>query len=412
MTPAIPATRIVCVMVFAWLILGPAGAAAQDTPPVEPDAEATARLGPLSMKSTIALSNIGIDTNVFNQPDSEGPQRDFTMTFTPTTTLWLRMGRTWLTGNVNVDWVYYNRFKSERSANSFYRLGAARAFNRLELTGGAARLSTRDRPGFEIDARSERVETTLDGEARVRLFPRTSVGARAMRRRYTFDRAAVFRNVALADELNRTTTTSSFVVRQNLTPLTTAGIEIGREREEFVTSHGRSGDSTRVAGTLAFEPLALISGNAAVAYRRFSPDASDVPPFRGMTLAANLSYRLLGTTRFEFQAFRDLQPSFDIAQPYYVETGFGLSVQQQVYGPFDVLARTGTRDLAYRDRAGATVLLPGRTDEVRTIGIGAGYRLGSDKRVGFSLDHQRRTSGLEAARYSGLRFGMSVTYET
>ena len=70
------------------------------TPAPDPDAEANIRFGPLSLKSTIALTNLGVDTNVFNQADADQPQSDFTMTFSPTTDVWLRMGRTWITGTV------------------------------------------------------------------------------------------------------------------------------------------------------------------------------------------------------------------------------------------------------------------------------------------------------------------------
>ena len=118
------------------------------TPAPDPDAEANIRLGPLSLKSTLALTNLGIDTNVFNEADADQPQSDFTMTFSPTTDVWLRMGRTWITGTVDLDWVYYNKFASERSANTNFGVGVSRAFNRLALKGGTNRLSTRNRPGF------------------------------------------------------------------------------------------------------------------------------------------------------------------------------------------------------------------------------------------------------------------------
>jgi hypothetical protein len=49
---------------------------------------------------------------------------------------------------------------------------------------------------------------------------------------------------------------------------------------------------------------------------------------------------------------------------------------------------------------------------VRAFGLGAGYRLGSDKRVGFTIERQNRTSNVHAYGYRGLRFGMSLTYET
>jgi hypothetical protein len=126
----------------------------------------------------------------------------------------------------------------------------------------------------------------------------------------------------------------------------------------------------------------------------------------------NLSYRLLGTTRLGVQATRDVQHSFEFNQPYYLETGISGSVQQQVYGPFDVLARIGLSRLAYRDRVGAVVPEADRMDRVRSFGVGAGYRLGTDKRIGFSIDHQNRTTGLAGRPYKGLRIGMSLTYET
>ena len=65
------------------------------------------RIGRLMLNPTIALTNLGIDTNVFNEPDQSAPKRDFTLTVTPQTDLWLRMGRSWVTGNVKEDLVWY-----------------------------------------------------------------------------------------------------------------------------------------------------------------------------------------------------------------------------------------------------------------------------------------------------------------
>jgi len=101
-------------------VLSAASVSAQ-TPPPDPDAEANVRFGPLSLKSTIAVTNLGIDTNVFNEAEADQPQSDFTTTFSPNTDVWLRMGRTWITGTVQIDWVYYNKFASERAANSACR---------------------------------------------------------------------------------------------------------------------------------------------------------------------------------------------------------------------------------------------------------------------------------------------------
>lgn len=381
-------------------------------PPPEPDAEANVRFGPLSLKSTIALSHLGVDTNVFNEAEADQPESDFTMTFSPNTDVWLRMGRTWVTGTVQIDWVYYNEFASERAANSAFRIGVDRTFNRVAVKGNARRLSTRDRPGYEIDARSQRFETQYDGEASVRVMSRTSVGATAFSRRTEFDEGAIFREANLSRELDRTTSGAGLVVRNTLTPLTSMALDVTRERERFVTSTFRDSDSTKAIGSVNFQPLALINGSASVGVRLFDPVPQDVPAFNGVITAVNLSYSLLGMTRFGVQASRDIQYSFEFSQPYYLESGITGSVQQQVFGPFDVLGRIGTRGLAYTDRIGAAVAVSNRTDRVNTVGIGAGYRMGTDKRFGFTLDRQHRTSTVPGRTFTGLRFGLSLTYET
>src|SRR2546426_3372119 len=135
------------------LMLSAALARAQAPEPGAPDpAEVRVRLGPLSLNPTFGLTNAGIDTNVFYERDQLAPKRDFTMTVTPATDLWLRLGRTWLTGSIKEDLIYYNKYASERSANNRERLAWLVPLNRLKFDAGADYVGTRERPGFEIDA--------------------------------------------------------------------------------------------------------------------------------------------------------------------------------------------------------------------------------------------------------------------
>jgi len=82
-----------------------------------------------------------------------------------------------------------------------------------------------------------------------------------------------------------------------------------------------------------------------------------------------------------------------------------------VFGPFDLLGRVTTRRLAYRNRLGVRLEVANRTDRVGGFGIGGGYRLGTDKRVGFLIERQNRRSNLDENQFAGVRFGMSLTYE-
>jgi hypothetical protein len=388
-------------------------ASAQSVPHGEPDAsKARVRFGPVSLNPTIALTNLGIDTNVFNEPDSSAPKRDFTITLTPQTDLWMPMGRSWLTGTVKEDIVWYQRYATERSANTSARAGWLVPLNRLTFDADAAYLRARDRPGFEIDARSQRTELTYDGSVEIRALSKTFFGVRSERKTTSFDSVATFEGVSLRDALNRTVTGAAVTVRHQLTPLTAITLDLGRAQDRFDFSPSRDSDSTNVTVGVTFDPYAIIKGSATFGYRDFQPLSPSLPAYKGTTASADLTYVAFGATRIGVQAVRDVQYSFQIDEPYYLLTGVSGSIAQHVFGPVDLVGRAGVQQFTYRDRIGAALVAPNRIDFVQLYGGGIAFRMGKDVRLGFNLDQQHRTSPVLNREYHGLRFGTSVTYGT
>jgi hypothetical protein len=92
--------RFLCVLVIG-LIAGAPAAHAQ--PSAGEAGAARVRIGPLSLKPTFAITNLGVDGNVFNEADVEHPRQDFTITATPKTDWWLRAGRSTVNGSVKDD---------------------------------------------------------------------------------------------------------------------------------------------------------------------------------------------------------------------------------------------------------------------------------------------------------------------
>jgi hypothetical protein len=368
------------------------------------------RIGPLLMNPTIALTNLGIDQNVFNDPVDATPKKDFTFTVVPSTDIWLRMGRTWFTGLLKEEVIWYQKYANERSANNTYSVGWKVPLNRLNLSVGAAYRDVKERPGFEIDARARRKEIEYNGSAEFRGLSKTFFGVKASRVKENFANDALFLGVSLEAELNRVSTTTGAFVRHQLTPLTSIAVNAIRIQDRFEFSSLRNSNSTGVVAEIVFDPFALIKGNVSVGYRDFEPLAPGVPTYQGTTAAVNLSYTLLGSTKFSFGATRDVQYSYDVNEPYYLLTGFTGSISQQVFGPVDVVGRAGTQTMAYRDRAGAEGLVSNRVDRVRSYGAGIGYRLGKELRVGFNIDETRRISDVVQRQYNNLTFGTSVTY--
>ena len=367
------------------------------------------RIGPLWMNPTIALTNLGVDTNVFNSPAGQ-EQKDFTATVTPQTDLWLRMGRTWLTGTIKEDIVWYQKFDSERSGNSNYKLGWNVPLNRLRFATSTTWVSTRDRPGFEIDTRSKRHEQRYSGSAEIRALSKTFIGITGDLNVVRFDKDAVFRGSNLRDELNRTTTSGAITLKHQLTPLTAITFAAGRSQDRFEFSPLRDSNSTTLSSSLNFDTFALIKGSASFGYRYFEPQDPGLAPYKGTTTLVSLSYTLLSSTRFGVQATRNVDYSYDVNQPYYVLTGASGSIAQQLFGPLDVVVRIGSQRLDYQDRTGGPVPLSNRVDHVQTYGGGFGYHLSSGMRIGFDVDKNKRTSDVVTRQYESLKYGMSVTY--
>lgn len=368
------------------------------------------RLGPLWMNPTVTMPNLGIDTNVFNDPPNVTPRRDLTLTVIPKTELWLRLGRTWLSGTVTDDIIWYQTYTTERAANPTFAVGWTAPLNRLVLTSSATWLRTRSRPGFEIDARAQRTEPSYAGSVEVRGFSRTYLGVRGSWARVAFGENEFFKGANLHEELDRTTQVAAITIRHAVTPLTSITFSGGRSKQRFEFSPTRNSTSDEYSIAVNFDPAALLKGSARVGYTAYKTEAADLEDYKGLTSAVTLAYTLLGSTRFALNIARNVESSYDIDQPFYLLTGANAALAQQIFGPVDAVARIGAQRLEYRSRAGTVVEVPDRTDHVRSVGGGVGFRMGQELRLGFNVDKERRTSLVTNRAYNGLRYGTAVTY--
>ncbi len=190
--------------------------------------------------------------------------------------------------------------------------------------------------------------------------------------RIEIDKDEVFLATSLHNELNRTNTTAALTIRHGLTPLTTINVDLAREQDRFEFSPLRDSDSTRIGIGVSFDRFAVVSGTAQVGFRDFAPLVPDLPGYSGATTGVDLTYVALGSTRLAVQAEWDVQYSFDVNQPYYLQTGVSGSIAQQVYGPLDIEGRIGAQQLAYTTRTGTEVEVSNRVDHVRSSGLCVG----------------------------------------
>jgi hypothetical protein len=393
---------------FLMFMLLAGSAAAQQVPTSVDDPVATARfrLGAFAFDPRLVLTNLGVDTNVFNS--TVDPQKDFTFGLKPGTDMFVRTGRGLVTVSGNVEYVYFHEFETERSFNSDVLGRYEFRFNRFRPYASASWLDTKERPGYEIDARARHYEADFHVGADLRVASKSTIRLDFRHLDYSFDGDEVFNGAALNEELNRVLRVAEVNWRQRLTALTTWITRISQETERFEFEDFRNSNSFRLSTGVELGRFALIRGSAFVGFRSLRPaDGGIIPEFTGATADLDVSYTTPTQTRISAALDRDIQYSYEERTPYYVQTGWTATLTQRIIGRWDLQVSGGRDRLAYQALIEA---LDARTDFIGRFGGGIGYTIGDQVRAGFDVQSFYRSSDLPGREYGGIRAGVSVTY--
>jgi hypothetical protein len=379
---------------FSGLIVGAAllagaQAEAQITAPRE---TAQIEFGTLSVYPSLQIVDVGMDDNVFN--DASAPQRDLTMTVASKMLTVLRLGSNELLVQAGDDYVWFRDSASERSNNTQYALRFNMSASRFKPYVGAEQVRTRVRRSSELDARARRVDRLMLGGMAFEVSPRTSLTASLRFEETNYQAGERFRNVALADALNRSGRGADAGVRYAITALTTLSVTAGYEEQTFKESHLRDLKRYTVGPTLEFNPEAAIRGRIVTNLELFEPDDPTLAASLGLSYQAMLNWSLYGRTVFDLAAGRNITYSYQDTEPYYLLTSARLVVTQPLPGWFEFYGGYDWEHLAYRWSSGA-IATPGRSDRVDTVTSvsgGFGMRVGRAFRVKVGVDKTRRRS--------------------
>ena len=390
-----PWTVALVVMVMGHLLEVPCGAQVaivqipENAPP-----EAPIQLASFYVSPIFELKNVGIDTNVFND-DAE--DRDFTATPAAGMTAVSLFGPMRFTGVLDTEYVWFQKFRSERSFNSAFDLRFEGFFDRLRpwVTGGRAR--TRERRGLEIDVRARRTQPTLAAGLDWVVGSRTAlaISTRVASLAYADSEQADGQN--LSEQLDNTTHTYTAGLRFELTPLTMLLVDGQFATTRFTGNQVRDNDSWSVRPRLLLQPDAYISGELMVGFKTLAPKDPLLARFSGVISRGALTMSLLDVTQFQVAVERDTEYSFDPLHPYYVQTGATVTITQQIGGPFDVEVSFGRYDLRYHDLPDP-ISGPRGTERLTRGGFGVRYRLGETIRVAVDSQLENRRSIVSPGR--------------
>jgi len=388
-----------------------APALAQDTPSEASADDARIHLGALALDPKIALRDLGIDSNVYNETSS--PHQDMTMRLVPAVDAWLRIGRATLSSKSTLSWSYFHRAAEQRSFDFGEEARVEVGLARVVPWIGGSYLQTRQRPNLEIDERVQQDERTLGAGATFNKNERLEFDIDTTDRSLAFGKGE-YGDPELAAALDRTELRVNAAVRYGLTPLTTFVVRTTATSSTFDQATVRNSQSLSFVPGFEMQPAALISGKGFLGVKRFTGDDVSLPDFTGLVSEVDVAYLMREFTRLNVRASRDLEYSIEDTHPYFVMTGGEVSVTQGIGTVWDVIGRIGRTRLDYQalvrgTEEGDPVAGP-REDRVFTYGMGIGRRLRSEIRIGIDINHVQRSSVLDGHEYSGTRVGASITY--
>jgi hypothetical protein len=387
------------------LLGGPTELWAQGSAPPDPIESMPFRFGAMGLSPTLSITNLGIDSNVFN--DAVDPQSDFTMTVTPRIQARLRSGRTLLSGSLATGLIYYKEFSEERSIDYTADVRGDVDLGRFRPYASAARLDTQERLNAELDIRAPRVQTDLIAGASFYATARMGIVGSIRQSSLTFDEASVFEGVPLSRTLNSDTTIVEGGLEFYVTPLTTVSVVASRQEDRFDQSPERDADSIRVMPSIRLEAPAIVEGSFAAGYRSFDGLDPTLPDYSGLVFKGTLSHTFLDRTRVEVLLSRDVQYSFEELEPYYLMSGLRVTVSHLLRDAIDLRASAGRERLDYRAERPVS---DSRRDTADIISIGGGYRLQPNLRLGLDLEFAWRDSDRPERAYDRTRLLGSLSY--
>ena len=365
--------------------------------------------GPLTWSPTFQLRDTGVDSNVFNA--TTDPREDVTSVASSQVDSTLKLGVFQAKTQGGADYLYFERYKSERGLNGHVGSRINLPLTRVSPEIAVSWAHTKERSNNEIDIRAPRTEWGYAMGLSAKVTPRLSLTATGGKQRSEYEQGFTFRGVELAPQLTRESLVGTASGRITLTPFTALSLDAAFARDEFPSRPEAATDNVRGNVTFDFAPDAVIHGHASVGYHSMKPRRAYAPSaaaaFDGVTSATELGYTLLGVTRFSGRFTRDSTYSISIGQPYFVSTAGGLDILQNLIGPIDLALHASREQLKYPQ----TTVASARTDNADSFGGGLSIRVGNGAVVALLYDNSRRRStGGSLFNYDRRRLYTTITY--
>jgi len=375
----------------------------------DPRQEARLHFGIFHLSPAISITDVGVDSNVYNAADE--PKSDFTFSVTPRSTIWVPYRkRALLTADVGVGFLYYKDARNQRSTSPSVNLQGELYARRITLSVQSGWSSTFRQPTVEIEQRVRNNTENLGAGVKFTVGRGLSVGTAVYRQTLSFDDGTVFQGSDLRTELNRREQGVRLAVLEQVTSLTTVGLVAETRQERFEFSPDRDADGYRVAATFALAEKAVVAGTAEVGFRHVKPNDPKVPAFDGLVARVGLTNRLPGSFQTGIGWDRDMHYSFSGEEPYYLSNALSARLSRQIGGSFNASFTAGRNQASYRAPLDSA-LVAGRRETTKSYTVDVGYAFRRNTTMGVAVTRNRRTTESSTDRqFNNTRAGAYLNY--
>lgn len=350
-------------------------------------------LGPVKLAPGLIIREIGWDSNVFDEAESESPKEDYLISGQPDVSVFTRLRFVKVSAYAGLEFNYFKTYTSEDSVGRAARGRVDVLLSRLRPFVAAGETKTRTRPNGEIDVRADRTDNEFSGGLAFDLSAHSLVYGAGVHTSYAFEDA--FQDgVNVGQTMTRDGYVYSAGVRTDLTPLLALTVSGGYQEDRFEYVPLRNTESYYSSAALRFAPEGVINGAAQITYRNMKPVDPLVRPFQGLTGLVALSYSFLEVGRLYLGLGRNIEYSFDTAEAYYLENTVSLAYTHRIAGMVDVQVK-GLRSVFDYD---ASETEPTHRDTLDTAGGSLGYNLKNRTRIALNYEFSRRQSPAFADR--------------
>ncbi len=365
--------------------------------------------GPVSIVPTAAVTRVGIDSNIFN--DSSQPVSDFVVSAGPAVDVVYDLSPIRFTVTGIADFVYYEKYTSQRSVNRTGRATLDVNPNRrvrVRLSGSTD--ITNNRPDPEVDARVPRIDQSVEGSVLVRPLQRLSLEVGASNFDRWFREPFVYQGVDLRETMTERVQAATVTAKYALTPFTSLVASAAASTHRFDVSPRRDANANEFLAGAMWQTGGVLSGDARLGYTQYMSIDPGNPDLYGMIGDVDVFYSPADRTRIGIKVSRLTGDTYHEQFSFALIDRLGGSVQQGFFSRYDILLESYLERYDYKSPDFVTGRPTTAYETSFRHVVDLGIRVGP-VRVGANMTYlQRYADFLPGRNYNTMQLMMNVTY--